>query len=361
MLQEVLFKLLRVGLGLDAEAREVIAGQPDWRAVYAEAAAQGVLAVAWSGVERLMAEGRLSAEQLPSREVKIAWALNAERIEKRYMRQRALSSELAAIYAEQGIDTFVLKGFAVSRYYPTPSHRECGDLDCFLGDDYERGNQVAEQAGASVERDFYKHSHISYRGLMVENHQFCTAIRGEQRRKSFERHLQQLLHSAPRVYAEGTKLILPSADFNALFLTNHSLEHFLSEGIRLRHILDWALLLHHEQMSIDWTIFYEQCERRGLTIFANTMNSLAERYVGVELRHPSIQRDERYIERVLEDVHCTSQAIFNRKVSAMQARMLLVKNRLSAMWKYHKIYRRSMLWDVARLAWGLIAERTPKL
>lgn len=359
--QEVLFKLLRVGLGLDAEAHVAIIGVPDWRAVYAEAAAQGVLAVAWSGVERLIAEGRLSAEQLPSREVKIAWAINAERIEKRYMRQKALSSELASIYAEQGIETFVLKGFAVSRYYPTPSHRECGDLDCFLGVDYERGNQVAEQVGATVERDFYKHSHISYRGLMVENHQFCTAIRGEKRRKPFERHLQHLLYSAPRVYAEASKLILPSADFNALFLTNHSLEHFLSEGIRLRHVLDWALLLKHEQMTIDWASFYEQCGRRGLTTFANTMNSLAERYVGVELLHPAIQRDERYLERVLEDAHRTSQAIFNRKVSAMQMRMLLVKNRFSAMWKYHNIYRRSMLWDVVRLAWGLIAERTPRL
>lgn len=361
MAQELLFKLLRVGLGLDTEGREMIVGVPDWRAVYAEAAAQGVLAVAWSGVEQLIAEGRLSAEQLPSRDVKLAWAINAERIEKRYKNQLALSNELASIFAERGVDTFVLKGFAVSRYYPEPSHRECGDLDCFLGGDYERGNVIAEQAGATVERDFYKHSHISYRGLMVENHQFCTAIRGEQRRKPFERHLQQLLHSAPRIYAENSKLILPSADFNALFLTNHSLEHFLSEGIRLRHILDWALLLKHEQMAIDWAAFYEQCERRGLTTFANTMNSLAERYVGVELLHPALQRDERYLERVLEDAHCTSRAIFNRKVSAMQSRMLLVKNRLSALWKYHKIYRRSMVWDVVRLGWAFLVERHPHL
>lgn len=52
---------------------------------------------------------------------------------------------------------------------------------------YEFGNLLAERWGASVKRDFYKHSHIRYKGLVVENHQFCTAIRGSRRAKDFER------------------------------------------------------------------------------------------------------------------------------------------------------------------------------
>ena len=353
--QDRLLSILRVGVGF-SDVTSIEDGV-DWQTLYHEAAAQGVLAVTWRGVERLMSEGVIT--DMP-RNIKLQWAISAERIEGRYRHQEAMAKELATRFAENGIESFVLKGFAISRYYPEPSLRESGDLDCFLGDDYERGNVVAEQTGATVRRDHYKHSHIHYRGLMVENHQFCTAIRGEQRRKTFERHLQHLLAEAPHDNLDGTKLLLPSADFNALFLTAHAFEHFLAEGIRLRHLVDWALLLHHEQENIDWKSFYEQCELRGLTIFANTMNSLVERYLGVVLSHPDIQRDERYAERVLRDAFA-SEGVFNRKVSPMYSRMLIVWNRVASLWKYHKIYRRSMLWDVTRLVWALVAERKPRL
>ena len=87
-------------------------------------------------------------ESQPSRELRLRWAYNVERIEHRYGQQRRRAAELAAAYAEAGIRTVVLKGFAVSRLYPVPEHRPCGDLDCFLCGDYERGNRVAEQVGA---------------------------------------------------------------------------------------------------------------------------------------------------------------------------------------------------------------------
>lgn len=37
--------------------------------------------------------------------------------------------------------------------------------------------------------------------------------------------------------------------FNALFLTKHAQGHFLTEGIPLRHLCDWAILLK-ERVSL---------------------------------------------------------------------------------------------------------------
>ena len=121
-----LFALLRAGVR--SGDTPDIGGLTDdrWRELYTAASSQGVSALVWDGIRRLPPESQ------PSRELRLRWAYNVERIERRYGQQRRRAAELAAAYAEAGIRTVVLKGLAVSRLYPVPEHRPCGDLDCFL-------------------------------------------------------------------------------------------------------------------------------------------------------------------------------------------------------------------------------------
>ena len=330
-----------------------LSGAIDWQKIYTLATQQGVLAIVLDAISLL------PAEQQPPKELKMRWIASTMAIERRYNHQRGVASIVADKFAEQGIKLYVLKGFAMSGYYPKPEHRECGDLDCFLGAEYERGNQVAEEFGAKVTRDYYKHSHIHYQKLLIENHQFCVGIRGSRKLKAFERHLESII-SKGATYIADTKLIKPSADFNALFLTAHAMTHFLVEGIKLRHLCDWALLLAHEQDSIDWAEFYRWTDRMGYTLFANTMTAMAIEYLGVEVTNPNIQCDSRYKERILEDMFCTGN-IFNRGLSTWCVRMLSIRNRVGSMWRFHKIYHKSLLGHLFRQVWGFLFERRPKL
>ena len=343
-----------------------------WPSIYRMAQEQGVLALVWEAMQRLAEAGELVAEQLPERKLKLQWAVNVEQIERRYRKQELRARELAAGFAERGIHTHVLKGLAVSGYYPRPEHRECGDLDCFLTLDqahrqqhpegaYEAGNRAAEALGAEVKRDYYKHSHIHFKGLMVENHQFCTAIRGRKERKAFERHLQELINREAPHYIEGSKLIRPSADFTALFLTVHSFQHFLSEGIKLRHILDWALLLKAEQEQIHWPEFYAWCDRMHFTRFVHAVTAIAVQDLGLEIRSSEIVTESPHRERVLDDVLYYGRSIFNTKGSAWQKRLALVRSKLRSNWKFRRIYGRSALGELLRGACGFFLERQPKL
>ena len=159
----------------------------DWECLYNISAWQGVLAIVWNAIDTLADEGQLTSKQMPDKALKLQWALSVENIENRYRKQSVLARELAQIYCENGIKTIVLKGLALSGYYPIPEHRECGDLDCFLvkSDNtqqcnaisvntsglpvscYDEGNRVAKEVGADVKIGFYKHSHIHYKDLMV--------------------------------------------------------------------------------------------------------------------------------------------------------------------------------------------------
>lgn len=361
---ELLFALLRCAL-FDGEV-DVVAYQnltaEDWRQLFRMSAQQGVVAIVYDVVSTLPKEAQ------PPRNINLQWALSVEAIENRHEMQYKTSALLANLWAEQGIQTIVMKGLAIGTYFPLPSHRECGDLDCFLVKDgsttsngYEVANQICEQIGAKVNRDYYKDSTIRYRGLLVENHRFFLPIRGSRRMKSLERHLEKVAVGESVNYVPDTKLIVPTPDFNALFLTTHGLNHFLSEGIKLRHILDWALLLKGEQNNINWKEFYQWADKMHMTRFADALTAISVEHLGLVVTNPEIRTTSPYADRVLDDTLNKENGVFNKGYSSWRARFVQVCNKFSFVWKYHKIYQKSMLVELAKSAFAFLLEKNPKL
>ncbi len=362
---EILFSALRSELfwgEVDAEVYQNLTAE-EWQQIFRIAAQQGVVAIVYDVVSQLPIECQ------PPRNIRLQWALSVEAIVNRHEMQRKNSTLLAELFAEDGLKTVVMKGLAVGTYYPKPQHRECGDLDCILttgiapisSDGYERGNILCEQIGAKVKRDYYKNSHIKYRGLLMENHRFFLPVRGSRRMKAFERHLWSVALRCKTGFVSGTKLIVPSPDFNALFLTMHGLNHFLSEGIKLRHILDWALLLKSEQDNINWTEFYEWTDRMHMTRFADALTTISVKYFGLEIVNPAIHTTSPYADCILEDTLFKSEGLFNKGYSAWKSRIMQVRNKFSYTWKYHKIYQKSVIIELMKSAFAFIFEKNPKL
>lgn len=362
---DLLFLSMRVSLfGEVIDIKPFAAlSEEEWKDLYRISVQQGVLAIVYDAVSKL------PIEQQPPRGIKLQWALGAEAIENRFRMQHKASSLLANLWAENGIQTVVMKGLAIGTYYPNPAHRECGDLDCFLttgampisSDRYELGNQLCEQVGAKVERDYYKNSHIKYRGLMVENHCFFLPVRGRRSMKALERHLREIALRGNTDFVPDTKLIVPSADFNALFLTMHALNHFLSEGIKLRHILDWALLLKAEQDNINWEEFYQWADRMHLHRFADALTAISVEHLGLQVTNPAINTSSPYAERILSDTINNSEGLFNKGYSAWKSRFIQIGNKFSFAWRYHKIYQKSLLLELSKSIFAFIFEKHPKL
>ena len=375
--QNILFSSLRVALFGEQidQALFTSLSEEEWAALFQISGRQGVLAIVYDAV------AQLPKELQPPRNIKLKWALSAELIEERYKKQSVLARELAQIYNDKGIKTIVLKGLAISGYYPIPEHRECGDLDCFLvkSDNtqqgnalainingrpescYDEGNKVAKVVGADVEIGFYKHSHIHYKGLMVENHAFCTAVRGYHNRKALERYLQTLLVDQPLTRIGDSHLYRPCADFNALFLTAHSFEHFLSEGIKLRHVLDWAYFLQAEQDNIDWESFYKWCDRMHYTKFADALTVISIKHLGLVVTNEAIHQHSELADKVLDDIINGNRSIHNTKSSKFQKRLMIIRNHIFGGWKYRELYEKSAFIDTARLVLAFFIERKPKI
>ena len=349
-LDNKLYHLLRISIGSE-QANSFDTEAVSWQAVYAMARKQGVLAVAFDGLSKIFEHDKEFAKAFPM-SLKLQWINATCSIEQRYENSKAVCSELVDRWAEQNIKTLCLKGLAFSTYYPQPNHRECGDFDCYLYDDYDRGNAIAKQFGAKVDDEWYKHSEIIYRKVMIENHRFIVAVRNGKKTRKLHNLLDNIARTEERKPIFDTRIEMPSAMFNALFMNHHSLTHFLSEGIRLRHILDWALFLAKEQDNLDWERFYALCEEFEMRAFVDCSTAVAIKVFNIDITNPKIVVESPYTERVLDSILNDDDAVFSQSVGKWRTRLMLVRNLFASKWKYEAFANTGIIAKFVSLAWG---------
>ena len=348
--ENTLSQLLRIAIGTESDRSITIDGV-SWQSVYALARKQGVLAIAFDGLTQLFEHDKEFAKAFPQ-SLKLQWINATFHIENRYDNAKTVCSELVDKWAEQGIKTLCLKGFAFSTYYPVPNHRECGDFDCYLYDDYAKGNAIARELGAKVDDEWYKHSEIIYRKVMIENHRYVVAVRNSKKTGLLHKFLDDIARNEECKPIFDTKIEMPSPMFNALFMNYHSLTHFLSEGVRLRHILDWALFLEREQDNIDWERFYALCNEFDMRAFVDCSTALAVEVFGIAITNNKITTQSPYAERVLDSILNDDYAVFSQNIGAWRKRLMLVRNIFASKWKYEAFSNKNIFTTFISLVWG---------
>ena len=356
-MQNILYHILNCAVNGTELKEELLKNvtPEEWQEVYLMGKTQGVTGLLFDKVKTL------PKEFAPPREVVMQWMSHTMSIERQTKVLFQKSAEFAELMSQEGMQTMVLKGLALIGYYPNPWHREYGDLDCYLCrvEDgrvvwcgcYEHGNRIAEERGIDVERGFYKHSQIKYKGLEVENHQFALPIKDGEEVRALERELRRCVATPECLTPIGqTQLYKPSADFTALFLTAHGLSHFLFESIKLRHVLDWAFFVKAEYKNVDWDNFWEWCERMKYTRFVLCLNYICSHYLKMEIPE-ALQRHDDAVPalsaRILDDIF-GGYSLYTQNHSGLMHRMMIIKSYLKGLWKFHKVHQCNAFWLLAR-------------
>lgn len=282
--QKALLTLLRAGLygsasAMDARLMAELSAD-EWRDMLDMANVHGVAAIAVDGLNRLHERKDFcyALDDASCMDIRYAWMGQQLTYEQLYWAKWETASFVANYWAENGIDTYCLKGFSFAQYYPIPEHRHGSDFDCFLSD-WTKGNELVEKKGIKVDWSETKHSHFTVRGLHFENHQTCIGINGSKKDKVLERYLQSIMGAERRI---GESVIgMPTTLFNALFCIKHAQHHFLVEdGITLRHICDWLMIRRSPSFEACCDTFYKDAERFGLMPFVAPLDEVADVIAG---------------------------------------------------------------------------------
>ncbi len=352
MKTDSLFALLRLGLEVERPSEEAATmlcelSLKDWRALRGMADKQGVSAIVFDGLQALVAaygKEKVAPRINPSdwQMFVYDWIGVMTQVEYGNMQQRTVMEDMAAKWGARGCRVMVFKGQASGTMYPQPQHRSPGDIDCYLFEDYARGNDIAREAGAKVDEGWYKHSQIHYKGEMFENHQYFVHTRDGKRGKRLEKELEEALEVDKTQFLPLTSnTILPPTQWTAMFLTYHACAHFISEGLRLKQVLDWAMFLDKHQDEVDWPRFYAFCERYHLRRFADAATTIGVEHLGVKVTSPQLVSTSPYAEKILQSALYDDNYVFGSGEGSWHNRWHLVRNLFHYRWKYEDIYEMS--------------------
>lgn len=326
--------------------------QKDWTCIRDMSEKQGVLAIVMDGlsllVEKYGKNGMAPNIDCGWWQMYVLESTGAMlQTEQSNSLQLQVMESLASKWAKKGCKVMVFKGQASATMYPKPEHRSPGDIDCYLFENYAKGNEIAREVGADVDEGWYKHSQIFYQGETFENHQYFVHTRDGKRGKRLQNKLVEGLRVHDSWFNDERAVLtrytyIPPVQWTAMFLAYHACAHFVSEGLRLKQLLDWAMLLEKHQNEVDWKRFYEFSEQCHLKRFADAATTICVKYLGVKVLNPDIATDSPYADKILDSALYDDDYVFGSGEGSWHNRWHLVKNLFRYRWKYEDIYEESV-------------------
>lgn len=213
----------------------------DWAEVLQLAKEQTLLGVVSAAIERLP----LSLHPSRGDRLRLHQKVALNRIYRGH--QVEILAEMIEMVKRAGVEKPVLlKGLGAGLNYPDPGLRQCGDIDLYVGD----RNYIAvcefirKELSLKEEKNYSEHHFtFTFRGNIVEIHRYATAPNSVAFRSGefIEWSMEQLEGEELReVSIEGVRVYLPPYNFDFIYIFYHTWRHFLTGGVGLRQMCDWA-------------------------------------------------------------------------------------------------------------------------
>lgn len=263
-INELFFELIRVSLGLQ-EGLSRIPSPKGWQRLYNMADKQSLLGVCFAGVQRLC---DMDAEYYCGMtEVQyLTWMGMAAEIQQRSREVDEQCVQLQGMLLADGMGSCVLKGRAVGALYSgeLSELRQSGDVDVWVDAPVEVVRTWAKaHGGTSCDGDLHADCKV-FPETDVELHftPSVTSVPRVNRRLQewFGAHTGECMTHRVCLREDGVgagssaagtamsgngrlEVTAPTVEFNLVYLLHHAFRHYLFEGLGLRHVMDYYMVL----------------------------------------------------------------------------------------------------------------------
>ena len=171
-------------------------------------------------------------------------------------------TEFADRCNQEGIDYIVVKGQTIGCLYPKNELRQAGDIDFLFpvepAMERYKNYKIQRSKMATIfpevqlppKMEEYEVA-FNHNGVLYELH---TSLRGwakKRHQKVWDSLIEKEWQEKYFVEIDGVKVRTLSPTLNAAYVFIHLFFHFIREGVSLRQLCDWAIVLHHYNAEID--------------------------------------------------------------------------------------------------------------
>ena len=219
-----------------------------WQQLYFFASKQAILGLCFDGIERL---GKEYPEELKlnpiGRELLMTWMGKAQQIRRQNMKVNAVASKLFSMLREDRLRCCILKGQGNALMYPNPYSRTPGDIDVWIDASRERIMEYAQKKFELGDDIRLQHLETSLDGVPVELHFFPCSMNNPiyhaRLQKWFRRNADLQCSNVVGLPDGAGDIAIPTSAFNVVYQLTHLYHHFFDEGIGMRQIIDYFLVV----------------------------------------------------------------------------------------------------------------------
>ena len=318
----------------------------DWRWAFSVLSMHGLAGLGYDAVER-MPEG-----VRPPKDVLLKFISANMACTQSYGRLKGLSAKIDQVVRDAGVKCLLLKGLSLAEYYPRPEARKFLDIDLYAPDASFVVDDAFRAKGVEIDSDFYRHSHMTLGGILVENHHCLLDVRGRKRLAELDADLKSMAQAHLASF-DGPGLYFPDARFSLIFNLHHAMSHFVYEGISFKFLVDWIYFLRKEKELLSSSQTEASLREHGLMKFAAVMSEVSVRYFGLSIEDvPDCIRKEmaslkvKVVNRFIDDLFRPYEQIHQKNIIA--ERLHSVRRIIRASWKPKEFLGQSavgFVWD----------------
>lgn len=290
------FELLQITLG-NRDSLSEFPTAKEWAKIYDESERQAVTGILLHGIDKL------PAEQRPPQAILLQWIGIGQMIEQRNKLMNSRCKDLLEKLTEQGLRGSILKGQGIAQFYDNElKHlRQSGDIDVYVDCGLENSHAFAKTMGClDVEWD-YKHLHlILWDDTAVEMHYRVEVLMNLRKNRKLQRWFKK---NEDQIFNDINTLTTPTTEFNVFYILLHIFRHFLYEGIGLRQIVDYCMVMrevHDSQLMVQE--YVETVREFGMDKFAKGLMWVMREALGMPVEWMLWKPDHKEGEYILKQV-----------------------------------------------------------
>ncbi|MBR5907057.1 MAG: nucleotidyltransferase family protein [Bacteroidales bacterium] len=295
------FELLQITLG-NRESLSAVPSAKEWADIYKESQRQAITGILLHGIDKL------PLEQRPPQTLLLQWIGVGQIIEQRNKLMDLRCGELLEKLTEQEVRGSILKGQGIAQLYDNELRqlRQNGDIDVYVDCGLEKSLAFAKAIGQQDIDWDYKHLHLNvWEDTEVEMHYRVEVLlnlrKNRKLQKWFYEHQEAIRGS--RFKFQGGEIATPTVEFNVFYILLHIYRHFLYEGVGLRQIVDYYMVLckvHNSQLMAQE--YVEAVREFGMEKFAKGLMWVMKEALGMPDKWMLWEPDHKECEYILKQV-----------------------------------------------------------
>lgn len=296
---ELFYELVQIALGTKEGILSRTPSEREWYRLFEIAQKQAIVGITFAALDKLATYG-----QKPPIALLYEWFGQSEQIKKQNQLLNRRCGEITKLFADADFRTCILKGQGNTLMYPEPLLRTSGDIDIWVeGDRDDIRRFVFSKFPNATDGDMHIEFPI-FGDVPVEVHykpRYSSVPKYENRLQTWfgEQANEQFSHT---VNLDGSEICVPTAKFNAIQQMSHMMGHLISEGIGMRHLMDYYYVLKELRKggnTDDYAVLFKYL---GLDSFASGIMWIEHKVLRIEKELLIVPASERIGKIILKSV-----------------------------------------------------------